>query len=182
MLKEVQDLIKRIETFLEGNKNFETVVDEQHISIHVLSRDGESNIYHGYELYLMEKVVSKLNHTLDFKIIKDDGTERFVVTTDANYNIMSFVNSTNKLMKNVCSDSDDVCTVFLCEKITEDSRGEFSILTGFTHGSWTRCDITKAELLYAAVFNLSITLNEQGFYWFQELIDMSNAFFDEIEK
>ena len=183
MLKEVQDVIRRIEAFLERNENFETVVDESFLSIQVFPRNGEPTVYHGYELYLMEMVVLKLGNTLDFKLHKDEeGVERFLVTTDANYNIMSAIRSINNALRDEISGSDDLSTVFLCEQLTENSRGEFTILTGYSNGMWSRCDITKAEVLYAVTHNLPITRNDNGIFWFQDLIDMSNLLFDELES
>lgn len=179
MLKDVQEIIKRIEAFLTDNNNFETVVEDDYLAIRVFPRDGEPTQYHGYELFLMEQVVQKLGATLDFKLAKEDGIDRFLVTTDANFNLMSYIDSTNKMLR---SHQDDIVnTVFLTEKLGEDSRGEFTILTGYTNGTWTRCDITKSELLYAAVNNLQITPAETGIFWYEELIKMNNAFFDEIE-
>jgi hypothetical protein len=179
MLNEVQNVIKRIEAFLTDNDNFETVVEDEYLAIRVFPRDGEPAIYHGYELFLMEKVVESLGFTLDFKLAKEDGVDRFMVTTDANYNLMSYINSTNQQLR---SHQDDlVNTVFLTEKLSEDGRGEFSILTGFTNGTWTRCDITKAELLFAAVNNLPISTGENGIFWYADLINLNNKLFDEIE-
>lgn len=179
MLTEVQDIIKRIEAFLTDNDNFETVIEDDYLTIRVFPRDGEPNIYHGYELFLMEKVVQKLGFTLDFKLDKSEGFERFLVTTDANFNLMSYINSTNQKLR---SHQDDLInTIYLTEKLTDDSRGEFTILTGFTNGTWTRCDITKAELLFAAVYDLKITPDESGIFWYADLIEMNNKFFDEIE-
>lgn len=182
MLKEVQDVIKRIEAFLAEKENFETVVEQDGLAIRVFPRDAEPSIYHGYELFLMEKVVQKLGHTLDFKLSKDDeGIERFIVTTEANFNLMSYIRSTNDILAASCAQSDELSTIFLCEKLTEDSRGEFTILTGYSNGTWTRCDITKAELLYAATHDLAITQNENGIFWYEDLIAMNNSLFDEIE-
>lgn len=179
MLQEVQDVIKRIEAFLADNDNFETVIEDDYLAIRVFARDGDPTIYHGYELYLMEKVVQKLGFTLDFKLDKSEGVDRFLVTTEANFNLMSYINSTNLMLR---SHQDDmVNTVFLTEKLAEDCRGEFTILTGFTNGTWTRCDITKAELLFAAVNDLPITPGETGIFWYADLIAMNNAFFDEVE-
>lgn len=182
MLKEVQDVIKRIEAFLADKENFETVVEEDGLAIRIFPRDAESSVYHGYELFLMEKVVQKLDHTLDFKLTKDDeGVEHFIVTTEANFNLMSYIRSTNEILATISARSDELSTVFLCEKLTEDSRGEFTILTGYSNGTWTRCDITKAELLFAATHDLQIRQNENGVFWFEDLIVMNNSLFDEME-
>lgn len=182
MLKEVQDVVKRIDAFLAEKENFETVIEEDGLAIRVFPRDAEPSIYHGYELFLMEQVVQKLGNTLDFKLQKDDeGIERFLVTTEANFNLMSYIRQTNEMLAAACTQSDDLSTVFLCEKLTEDSRGEFTILTGYSNGTWTRCDITKAELLYAATHDLPITQNENGVFWYEELITFSHTLFDELE-
>jgi hypothetical protein len=179
MLKEVQDVIKRIEAFLADNDNFETVIEDDYLAIRVFARDGDPTIYHGYELFLMEKVVQKLGFTLDFKLDKSEGFERFLVTTEANFNLMSYINSTNQMLR---SHQDDMInTVYLTEKLSEDSRGEFTILTGFTNGTWTRCDITKAELLFAAVNDLPISTGDTGIFWYADLIAMNNELFDEVE-
>ncbi len=182
MLKEVQDVITRIEAFLADKENFETVIEQDGLVIRVFPRDAEPSVYHGYELHLMEKVVQKLGHTLDFKLQKDDeGIERFIVTTEANFNLMSYIRSTNDILAASIAQSDELSTVFLCEKLTEDSRGEFTILTGYSNGSWTRCDITKSELLYAATHDLVISQNENGVFWYEDLIAMNNSLFDELE-
>lgn len=183
MLKEVQDVIKRIEAFLADKDNFETVVEDNYLTIRVFPRNGEPSAYHGYELYLMEKVVATLGHTLDFKLSKDEeGVERFLVTTEANFNLMSYIRKMNDELAEVCRNSDELCTVFVCEKLTEESRGEFTILTGYSNGTWTRCDITKAELLFAATHNIQISPNENGVFWYEDLIQMSNTLFDELEN
>jgi hypothetical protein len=179
MLKEVQDIIHRIENHLAAYESFQTVIEEGGISIRVFDDNGESNVYHGYELYLLEQVVHALDCTLDLKVIKDGGAERFVVTTDANYNLMSYINSTNIKLRSF--QDDEINTVYLCEKLADESHGNFSILTGYGIGTWSRCDITKSELLYAAVFDLPITQNDSGVFWYNELIEISNKFFDELE-
>lgn len=179
MLQEVQDVIKRIEAFLADNDNFETVIEDDYLAIRVFTRDGDPTIYHGYELFLMEKVVQKLGFTLDFKLNKSEGFERFMVTTEANYNLMSYINSTNLMLRS--KQDDMINTVFLTEKLSENCRGEYTILTGFTNGTWTRYDITKAELLFAAVNELPISTGESGIFWYPDLIEMNNKYFDEIE-
>ncbi|AQW88903.1 hypothetical protein pEaSNUABM50_00376 [Erwinia phage pEa_SNUABM_50] len=180
MLKEVQDIIQRIADVLKDNNDFSTEIFDEGVGIQVISRNGPANNYHGYELYLMEEVVKSLGHTLDFKIIDGDEFKRFVVTTDANFNLQSYINSTNLKLRSLSTD--ELQVVYICEKLTDDSRGEFSILTAYTNGTWTRCDITKAELLYAAVNNLPIEANENGIYWYPKLIEMNGVFFDELSE
>jgi hypothetical protein len=179
MLTEVQEIINNIEAFLEGNDKFETVKEDHGVSIRVFDKSGESTVYHGYELYLMKEVVKALDCTLDFKVVKDGDQDRFVVTTDANYNLVSYINTVNTKLRYL--QDDEINMVYLCEKLADDCRGDFSILTGYTIGTWTRCDITKAELLYAAVNELPITQSEGGVFWFADLIGMNNKFFDELE-
>ncbi|SOK58657.1 hypothetical protein [Yersinia phage fHe-Yen9-04] len=180
MLTEVQKIIQRIADTLKDNENFNIEIVDEGVAIQVYSRSGQSTCYHGYELYLMEEVVKSLGSTLEYKIITDNGEEIFVVTTDANFNLQSYINSTNLKLRSFSTDT--VNTVFIGEKLTDDSRGEFSILTGYTNGTWTRCDITKSELLYAAVNDLSIEPNESGIFWYPVLINMNGVFFDELSE
>jgi len=180
MFKEVQEVVKRIEAYLADNDNFETVVEDDYVAIRVFPRNGDPAIYHGYELHLLEQVFTKLGFTLDFKVIKDEGFDRFVVTTDATYNLMSYINKTNIALRE--HQDDVVLAVTLTEKLSEDCRGEYTILTALTNGTWTRCDITKAELLYAAVNDLPISVGETGVFWYPDLIEMNGKFFDEWES
>lgn len=183
MLKEVQDIIKRIELFLANKDNFETVVEEGGLAISVFPRNAENTLYHGYELYLIEKVVQKLGSTLEFKFVKDDeGVERFIVTTDANFNLESAINTINKSLRNSVMETDELSTVFICEKLTKESHGDYSILTGRMNGSWGRYDITKAEILYAVTHDLNISMDENGIFVYKDLIAMNNQLFDESEQ
>lgn len=180
MLKEVKDIIQRIADVLKDNDNFSTEIFDEGVGIKVISKDGSTNNYHGYELYLMDEVIKSLNHTLDFEIITDGAVDRFMVTTDANYNLQSYINSTNLQLRSFSTD--ELQTVYICEKLTDDSRGEFCMLTAYTNGTWTRWDISKAELLYAAVNKLHIEANENGIYWYPKLIEMSGELFDELSE
>ena len=182
MLTEVKAIIAKIEEFLAPNENFETVIEDNGLAIRVFRNDNESSVYHGYELYLMEKVVQKLGHTLDFKLHKDEvGLEYFMVTTDANFNLESYIKRTNDELLKVCVDSDELHTIYICEKLNENARGDFCILTGYSNGTWIRCDITKAELLFAATHQIQVSLNDEGVFWYKDLIEMSNTLFDELE-
>lgn len=179
MLKEVQNIITRINDILKDNNDFETLIEHNNTVITVHTRDEEPNVYHGYELFLLEKVVNKLGKELIFSIIKGD-TQRFVITTDANYNLSSYINKMNKKLKNI--KHDEIGTVFICEKLSPTSHAEFNVLTCYNDGTWKRYDLSKSELLYAAVFDLELECNESGVFWYKDLIEMNNKFYDELQN
>lgn len=179
MLQEVQELIKKIEDSLNGNPDFETVVSHGGTVITVHPRNGEPTVYHGYELHLLDVVVKHLGNELLFSVIQDGDAKRFMVTTEASYNLTSYINSTNLSLREL--QSDEINTVFLCEQVSSDGRGQFTLLTGYTTGVWSRYDLTKSELIYAAVFGLRTELNENGIYWYPELVEMNRSYCDELE-
>lgn len=179
MLKEVQELISKIEDSLQGNPDFETVLSHNGTVITVYSRDAEPSVYHGYELHLLDIVVKHLGNELLFSVVQDGEQKRFMVTTEASYNLTSYINSTNLSLRSLQSDT--INTVFLCEQLSSDGRGQFTVLTGYNTGVWSRYDLTKSELIYAAVFGLKIELNENGIYWYPELVEMNRGYCDELE-
>ncbi len=178
MLSDVKNVITRIATFLKDNENFETVIDDDGLAINVYPRNGKPGSYHGYELYLIDSVVTKLGGELVLRVNEEEGEHQFTIGTDANYDLVSFVSATNIKLREF--QSDEINTVYLTEKLCDTGRGEFAVLTGFTDGTWKRCDITKAELLYAAINDMQIARSDDGVFWFPELIEMNNKFFDEL--
>lgn len=179
MLEDVQNIIRKIKEVIDTRDDFSAEILEFGVSIKIKSEYSQDVVYHGYELHLMDLTTKKLGNSLDFKIIEDAGNPRFVITTDANFNLMSYINTKNNVLRN--NQSDLICVVYISEKLSSDSVGDYSILTGYTNGTWKRYDMAKSEILYAAAHDLEIVQDENGSFWYPELIKINHLYFDELQ-
>ena len=136
----------------------------------------EVKVFHGYELALIELVAEKLGTKLEFSIKDGD----FFLSINTDYNLVQYC--TRKNIDSRKFQDDAVCAVVITEALVDKTKGEYSVSTFFNTGNWIRWDLTRAELFYAAVFDLELKMAEEGYYVFPELIEMNNQYFDQLEN
>lgn len=179
MYQEVRAGIQYIVDFLEDRHNdFSYELSEKGTVIEVFPRNGDAVTYHGYDLYLLNLVTNKLNSKLEYKVVPFDGYNRFTIQTDAEYNLMSYINKTNHTLHKF--EDDLVHSVYVCTQLTPESQ-PYNILTALSNGNWLRYEFSQAELLYAAVNNLEIAQSETGAFVYPALIELNHKFYDELE-
>lgn len=179
MLTKIQELIEQIESFLSDKKGFSTELLNAGAIISVTSPSGVSVQYDGYELLLYTLASRKLGSDIKLNINTDtEGNEVFAVNTEATYNLPEYVYNLNNTNHGL---PDGTLSVILSSQ-TSGSDFPYCVNTFFTKGTWLRYDLTMSELLYAAVHNLELEIQEDGSYAFSKLRENTRILQEELTK
>lgn len=176
MLQQIQELIGQLEEFLKDKKGFSTEVTNEGAILTVQNPNGTSTQYDGYELLLYTLSSRKLGHEIQLNINEDENGKLFAVQSDAKYNLNEFILAEN------CKDlvfADEVHSVVLSAQISG-SAFPYCVTTFFREGNWLRYDITMPELLYAAVNNLKLEVQDDGSFAYTKLRDLTKKLREEL--
>lgn len=178
MLDQIQELINQLEEFLSTKEGFSTEKTAKGAILTVVSPNGSSVQYDGYELLLYMLASRKLGHEIQLNINKDaEGKELFAVQSAANFNLNEFILAENS---KTLVYADDVHAVVLSSQVAE-SAFPYCVSTFFRNGSWLRYDLTMPELLYAAVNKLPLEVQEDGSFAYTKLRDLTKKLRAELD-
>lgn len=177
MLSEVQELTAQIEDFLSDKPGFSTTKSHADAIITVRAPNGTEVQYDGYEVLLYSLASKKLGHGIQLNVNKIEGEEVFVLNSSAHYNLSEYVLKKNR---EVLVYPEEIHSVTISAQVS-DNPCPYCVLTLLSTGTWRRHDLSKSELLYAAVFDLPIEEQEDGSFTFTKLRETMKLLRSEIE-